>query len=206
MQITDASTAAFLCNTESLRHLAPFLARENTLRDAATSLGISQQRMSYWINKLIRLKLITFVSFEKRGRHRASVYRSTYDEFSVPLSAVNETVALDLLHAIQGQRFVQLQRSIARNFSKRSRNAQLRICRSESGPFYRVENPNDPNDLFGLTSEFRPLQLDADEIAELHREVRELAKRWMDRSSAEKQSAVLLYCGVAETPVSLNDL
>jgi hypothetical protein len=206
MQITDPVTAEFLCDTESLRHLAPFLARECTLREAAAMLRISQQRMSYWITKLVKLKLIAFVRFEKSGRHQASVYRSSHDEYSVPLSAVNESVALSMLHSIQGQRFSQLQRTMARNFTKRSRNARLRIWRSEKGPFTRVENPNDANDFFGLTSEFRPLNLDAAEVIELHRELRDLANRWFARSSPEKKCAALLYCGVAEAPIPLAEL
>jgi DNA-binding MarR family transcriptional regulator len=206
MLITDAKTADFLCDTESLRHLSPFLARECTLREAAQSLGISSQRMSYWVNKLVKLNLISFVRFEVTGRHRAAVYRSKHDEYSVPLSAVNEAVAMEILRSIQGPRFLQLQRSIARNFSARSRQAHLRIWRSEHGPFSRVENPNDATDFFGLTSEFRPLHLDASEVLELHRELRDLANRWFAKSSVEKKCSALLYCGVAEAPIPLSDL
>jgi hypothetical protein len=206
MLITDPFTIERLCEVKLLHHLAPFIARECTLPKAASELGLTAQRMSYWINKFVRYKLIAFIRFEKQGRRQAAVYRSVQDEFTFDLAAVNEAHAMNLLLAIQGPRFEQLQRSIARNFTLRAEHAQYRIWRTENGVRSLLFNPNDPDDTFGLTSNFFHLWLDADEIEALHQELRELGDRYLAKSDKRKAKTALLYCGLADNQILLKNL
>jgi hypothetical protein len=206
MRVTDPKLAEFFCDAMARRHLAPFLARDCTMREAAKEVKVTPQRMSYWINKMIALKVIKFVRFEKQGKQSAAVYRSTEDEFLIPLSVVNYSMAIDLQKAIQGAPFERLQRTIAKNFTERAKNSYMRVWRRDVGPFMRVENPDAPDDFFGYTSEFRPLFLDKDEIDALHRELRELAERWFAKSNTNKKHSATLYCGLAENPIPLSEL
>ncbi|MGL4230455.1 MAG: hypothetical protein ACRCWJ_03735, partial [Casimicrobium sp.] len=182
MLVSDPLTIERLCEVKLLHHLAPFVARECTLPQAASELEITSRRMSYWVNKFVNYKLIQFVRFEKHGRHQAAVYRSVHDEFVFNLAAINEEHAMGLLQAIQGPRFEQLQRSIARNFTRRGKHAQFRIWRAESGVRSLLFNTKDANDTFGLTSNFYQLSLSADDIEALHRELRELCFRYLEKS------------------------
>jgi hypothetical protein len=206
MRVTDPKMAEFFFDAMARRHVAPFLARECTLREAAKEAKVTPQRMSYWINKMIALKVIKFVRFEKQGKHSAAVYRSTQDEFLIPLSVINYSMAIELQKAIQGARFEQLQRTIAKNFTERAKNAYMRLWRRDVGPFMRVENPVAADDYFGYTSEFRQLFLDKDELGALHRELRELAERWYKKSDQTKKHSATLYCGLVENPVPLSEL
>jgi hypothetical protein len=206
MLITDPLTVERLCEVKLLHHLAPFVARECTLPKAASELGITPQRMSYWINKFVRYKLIEFVRFEKQGRHQTAVYRSVHDEFVFDLAAVNEAHAMSLLQSIQGPRFEQLQRSIARNFTLRAEHAQFRIWRAESGVRSLLFNPNDANDTFGITSNFVQLWLDANDIEALHQELRDLCDRYLAKSDKRKSKTALLYCALADNQIPLINL
>jgi hypothetical protein len=189
-------------------HLSPFLAKESTLSQAAQTLGISTQRMSYWVNKLIKYDLIQFVRFEKTVRHQAAVYRSKQDTYAIPLLAVNEAHAMDLVRTMQGANFDQLQRSVARNFAQHSYKAQLRFWRDTRGVRFLVENPNDANDFFGFTSSFATLWLEQSEMNALHSELRALEARYSALSDRNKKQSkrAILYCGLAENPILISEL
>jgi hypothetical protein len=85
------------------------------MRVATREVKVTQQRMSYWINKMIALKVIKFARFEKQGKHSAAAYRSTHDEFQVPLNIINNSMAIELEKGLQGLRFEQLRCTIAKN-------------------------------------------------------------------------------------------
>jgi hypothetical protein len=182
-------------------HLSPFLAQECTLSEAAKTLGISTQRMSYWVNKLMKFDLIRFVRFQKSARHQAAVYRSKQDSYVIPLSAVNESHARMFQRALQDQNFECLQQSIARNFSQHAKTAQLRLWRDSGGARFLVENPNNPDDFFGFTSHFTSLWLEQSEINALHAELRALHTRYRALSDRSKSKTALLYCGLVDNPV-----
>ncbi len=206
MLISDPLTIERLCEVKLLHHLAPFVARECTLPQAASELEITSQRMSYWVNKFVRYKLIQFVRFEKNGRHQAAVYRSIHDEFIFNLAAIHEEHAMGLLQAIQGPRFEQLQRSIAKNFTLRGKHAQFRIWRAETGVRSLLFNPNNADDTFGLTSNFYGLHLDQNDVEALHQELRELCMRYLEKSDKRHPQTALLYAALAEDHIPLRNL
>jgi spore coat protein U-like protein len=206
MQVTKPTVVHRLADYRVFLHLSPFLAKESTLAQAAQALGITTQRMSYWVNKLIKFDLIQFVRFEKSARHQAAVYRSKQDTYVIPLSAVNKAHAQIFQRALQGESFDRLQYSIARNFARHAKNAQLRLWRDTVGPRFLVENPDDPNDFFGFTSHFTLLTLDPPEIEALHIELRALSDRYRMLSNPKKSDAAILYCGLAENPILSSEI
>jgi hypothetical protein len=206
MQTTDPVIVQALCDFKVVHHLSPFLAKEATLSEASTLLGITSQRMSYWIGKLIKLGLIKFVRFEKQSRHQVAVYRSMEDEYVVPFSLLGDGALLDFVRSTHATRFEQLERSMARNLSRRSASLQLRMWRDERGPFYAIENPRDATDTFGVADEIYPLWLDRDEIDALHREIRAMLAKYYALSDRKKSSTALLYIGLAENPLWSTEL
>lgn len=86
--------AALLVDARRNRFLMPFLARERGVSDVAAELGVGKSLVSYWVGRMCRLGLLQPLAAEGRRRR----YRSTADEFQVPL----EDVPLDSLEAILG--------------------------------------------------------------------------------------------------------
>ncbi len=206
MQVTDPTLVHALCDFKVVHHLSPFLAAESTLTQAAASLGITPQRMSYWINKLIKLGLIRFVRFDKQSRHQVAVYRSVEDEYVVAFAALGNAQLLDFVRSTHATRFEQLERSIARNLSRRAASLRLRLWRDERGPFHAIENPALPDDTMGVADETYPLWLNADEIGALHRDIRALLAKYYALSDRTKSATALLYIGLAENPLWSTEL
>jgi hypothetical protein len=206
MLVTNPTIARALCDFKVVHHLAPFLAKETTLSEAAALVRISKQRMSYWVNKLIKIGLIKFVRFEKQSRHQVAVYRSVEDEYIVPFSALSDSTFLDFVRSTHATRFEQLERSIARNMSRRAKSLQLRLWRDTRGPFHTIENPNDPEDTYGVADETYPLWLNREEIASLHKDIRALLAKYYALSDQSKSSTALLYIGLAENPLWSTEL
>lgn len=102
--IADPKTAAFLIDTASSEHLAPFMMGEKSLAQAAEELGLSKSRMSYWVKKLLRLELIRVVRVEKQGKHHVSIYGSSADVFIIPLDMMTTDPNKDIFESVPFER------------------------------------------------------------------------------------------------------
>jgi hypothetical protein len=206
MKVTDVKTAQLLCDYKVTHHLAPFLATECTAAEAAVSLRVSKQRMIYWINKLLKHGFLKFVRYDINEGHRAAVYRSVEDEYIVPFSLLGHDVVLDHIRSSHAIRFEQLDRSIARNLSRRASTVQLRVWRDAQGPFTALENPNNTEDYLGIVDETYPLWIDENDLSELHKDIRALLAKYYARSDRKKSKTALLYVGMAENPIWSTEL
>jgi hypothetical protein len=205
-KVKPPSTATLLCDHRLRHHLAPFLACENTLAGAAQMLRVSPQRMSYWIHKLLKAKLLKFVRYDQRSHHRSAVYRSVEDAYTVPLAQLDDADLQHLLASTQDLRFKQLQKSMLRNLMRAKDRLQLRLWHDGSGPFETVENPRDPDDHFGMASETYPLFLQPEELRQLHRDLRALLANYYALSDRSKPAPVVLYIGLTENPIWSTEL
>jgi hypothetical protein len=84
-RIDSPQSAQFFTHAINVDYLTPFVRGEKSLAEAAQELSISKNRMNYWVKKLLELHLIQVVRFEKRARHRVSIYQATADRFVVPV-------------------------------------------------------------------------------------------------------------------------
>jgi hypothetical protein len=193
--------ARALCDYRARHYLSPFLARENTLAGACEVLRVTPQRMSYWIAKLLKLRLLKFVRYDKQSRHRRAIYRSIDNAYTVPFSALDDADLARLLTSTQSVRFKQLQLSMLRNLRKHKARLQLRMWHDGSGPFDAIENPNASEDYFGIANETYPLFLDAHEVKQLHSDLRILLAKYYALSQRTKPAPVMLYIGLAEDPI-----
>jgi transposase len=87
-----AEAAALLVDKRRNRFFTPFLARERSVTEVAAELGVGKSLVSYWVGRMCRLGLLQAVPAAGRRRR----YRSTADQFEVPL----EEVPLESLEAI----------------------------------------------------------------------------------------------------------
>jgi hypothetical protein len=86
--VDDPDTAAFICDGEKTKYLAPFIGKDCTLAEAAAQLNLTKSHTSYWLNQLLKLGLIFEKHTEKRGRYLVPVYRAVAETFTVPLERV----------------------------------------------------------------------------------------------------------------------
>lgn len=87
-----SEAVALLVDRRRNRFFTPFLARERSVTEVAAELGVGKSLVSYWVGRMCRMGLLQPVETGSRRRH----YRSTADQFEVPL----EEVPLESLEAI----------------------------------------------------------------------------------------------------------
>jgi hypothetical protein len=207
MRVTDPVLAEHLCNFQVRRHLGHFVGRENTAAGVAAILGVSTQRMIYWINKLLKCGLLKFVRFEKRGNRRIAVYSSSEPEYVVPLAIISNKGINDFVHSSSVAVIEQLNQSFAKSFINNAPMIQLRIGYKAVGPFLSVEDTRDPlRDGTGGTCRSHQLSLNDDEVAQLQVDIKTLFDRYYALSDKSKKRATLIYIGFAEDRVEIPDL
>jgi Helix-turn-helix domain len=85
MRIESQEIASLLADPATLRFLAPFVAKESSASDAARALGVSLNRLLYWLKRFEKLGLVRVVSTDETTR--AKRYRTVADVFFVPFQA-----------------------------------------------------------------------------------------------------------------------
>ncbi|GGJ21817.1 ArsR/SmtB family transcription factor [Deinococcus roseus] len=86
LQVNTPELAAFLMDPIKRVRLVPFLGKENTIKQAASELGISISLMHHHAQKMLDLGLIQVVSEVPRKGKAIFWYRSVADAFYVPFS------------------------------------------------------------------------------------------------------------------------
>ena len=89
--ITDVVTANFLTNPETRHLLAPFMAQETPMAEAAKALGVELNTLHRRVGQMLELGLLELTREEVRRGHRVKLYRATRREFIVPLEATSST-------------------------------------------------------------------------------------------------------------------
>jgi Integrase core domain len=207
MMIDEPKVADFLRRPEALVCLGPFVARERTVRAAADELAIPVERLNYWVRKFAKHKLIEFVRYEKTQRHRAAVYRSVDDEFTIPHNVNDFHDALRIIKSMHQTSFELLQRSYARGMESVLRGGHIRFYRDANGRTRFITSEPVSARQVGFESIFQRLHLNADEIEALSKELDAVAAKWLAVSDREsKPKSALLYLGLAANPVSIFEI
>ncbi len=207
MRVTDPAQAELLCNFQVRRHLGHFIDQENTAAGAGASLGVSTQRMIYWVNKLLKSGLLKFVRFEKRGNKHVAVYSSSQPEYVVPLALITNKGIDEFVRSSNAKVLEQLNQSFAKSFVNNSKMIQLRIGHKAIGPYTVVQDMRDPpGNGVGGTLRTHPLSLSADEVVQLQADMKTLFDRYYALSDKSKKCATLIYMAFAEDRVDISDL
>jgi DNA-binding transcriptional ArsR family regulator len=197
-QLESSEAAEFLVSQTSSRHVDPFIRRECSLTEAAKALGISKNRMNYWLNKMLELGLIEQLRVEKRGKHNVPIYRATADVFTVPALYIPAYSSEEVLK-LHAKGFAEAeQRSVIHQGLKQDQdwNLEYRLLRDRSDRSFK---PGAGGPLSFVHS-FGNIYL-TDEVAEAAKqELQEFIRRYNALSNPKGKSYLVKFLMVEEAP------
>lgn len=91
--ITDSAAADFLTSPNTRFLLWPFMRGETTMGEAASVMAMELNTLHRRVQQMVALNLVEVTREEVRGGHRVKLYRTTSQEFIVPVEA---TKSVDL--------------------------------------------------------------------------------------------------------------
>jgi DNA-binding transcriptional regulator GbsR (MarR family) len=192
--VEDPKAAAFLIDPVSSEHLAPFMLGEKSLAQAASELGISKSRMSYWVKKLLAFDLIRVVRVEKQGKHHASIYRSSADVFTVPLDVMTTDPSKDVFESAPFERTIK--RSLVHFKHQALKGRHIRYAR---------ENENVVLDVFSqqltkseTVDQWGRVELTKAQAKLFHQEMNHLFEKIMQASSGKQGEKYLFKLVLVE--------
>lgn len=199
--ITDLRLAAFLADRARSRYLAPFLARERSLTQAAGEMRVSESRTSYWVGVLLKLGLVAVARTEKRYRYTRR-YRSVAACFVAPLDLV--PVASD--EALLEGHFADIRGAFSSLARVGRRNARWhRYFRREALPAFQIVPESGALEDARILNTWARPSLSAERAGELRGALEQLlADRQADvhQVNARGGKTYLIHLGVVEEAVS----
>ena len=194
VSIYNPEAAAILTNPHTLRQLEPFLARENTVKDAAAETGEKPNTVLSRVRRFVRLGLLEIVREAPRQGRAVKVYRSTADGFFVPF----EATSAETLEAALAERDAYwqdlLRHNVVRARLEKVETYGTRIYRDPRGRLqvqmavtpeqnYTTLAPDDP----AVLSAWRDaVYLDFEDAKTLQREMFSLLKRYQQKRGAQR--------------------
>lgn len=197
--ISDPEAARLLSDRARGRYLDPFLDREVTVAEAAEELGVSPQRMSYWVAKLERLGLIRHVRSELRGRSRTAVWSSVAPSFSFPLELLptDDLETLELYFQPVWRSFLRAVAATGRHYSA---GWQVQLLRQNEQPaFHIVPSSELPADI-PLLNAWARLELSAEQALAFRVELEALLKRYMSEPVDDAPRSFLAHVAMVAVP------
>lgn len=184
LHFESEEAALFFVQMHSVKHLLPFMQRETSLAEAAQHCKISKSHMSYWLNKMLRLGVITQVRNEKRGRHNVPIYRATATTFTVPMRYVPVATDEEIL-TLNSRDFETIERrSIVRSSSN---NDGWNLCFSypDKFPQLRMLPANGKTPKPKHLNEWGCLALSDTQAEALQTEMRVLLEKYRDAETTD---------------------
>jgi DNA-binding transcriptional ArsR family regulator len=192
LTITDPKVAAFLNDTTKNRFIAPFIAKERSLSEAAKIVGVKLNAMNYWVKRLLEMKLIHCTRTESRKGSSVRYYRSVADEIIVPVELIpKESYEAVLLEQMQPT-FEHLIRANVRSALRQHPGGwNLHFFRRPDGVVWREDKPDLPGGrralpLPALNDWYRPV-LTKEAAKRLEKELIELLERYQAEGATQKK-------------------
>ena len=98
-RVSNIAAAEFLVTAQSFRFLEPFLAKSNTVSNAAGLLKVDISSLLYRVKQMRALGLLEVTRIETRAGRAVRHYRSVRDEFFVPFALTSA----DTLRSLSAQ-------------------------------------------------------------------------------------------------------
>lgn len=114
LTVTTAEAAAMLADPALQGYLAPFIARECTIGQAAKELGVSTNSLLYRVKRFEAADLLRVVREEPRAGRAVKIYRSTADAFYVPFTLTKAETLEALLLRMDDQLQALFYKNVAR--------------------------------------------------------------------------------------------
>ncbi len=200
-RITHAEAALFLVDRYKSGFVAPFLGRECSLAEAASSRGVSKSRMSYWVNQMLKLGLIQVERVEKRSRYKVPIYRSVADAFVFPIELIPAESDEALLALQFGDFFQRVLRSLSYTGRKNASGWHVRVERQRDHVWVRMLPEAGNAEAAKLMSDFGRVYLSDAQAAEMRQEMRAVLERFVRISDKQTGKSHLFYfLAVGEAP------
>ena len=195
--ITDPDVAAFISDRDRGRHLDPFLATERTVSEAAEELGVTPQRMHYWVRRMVDMALVLPVRSEVRGRNRTTVFRSSADSFHLPLEVL-PTSDFETLELHFQPIWRQFLKSVVAAGRKYADGWRVTYQRTEHRPAFHIEPATMPASEVPLLNAWVRLELGPNQARELNTELAALLARYLKQPASGNAHAYLVHAAVVE--------
>jgi hypothetical protein len=208
LRVTDPKQAQVLADPHSLKFLTPFVGRERTASVAANELGVSLQRMLYWVKRLLALGLIAQTQQRRQTRH----YRAVADTFFVPFNATDAETGEQLLerwnrpwHDIFVGNFLRELAGAAPEFGVRlerdGEDVHVALASTQERDF-NFFDPNLPSVLDGWVTN---LYLDPRDAKAMLLEVLGVYLKYRNRTGAQRYIARASFAPMQETQAPFAD-
>jgi DNA-binding MarR family transcriptional regulator len=194
--IDNLEAAKFFTHAINVDHLNPFVAGEKSLSQAAEELGISKNRMNYWVKKLLELNLIAVVRVEKRGRHRVTVYRSTADVFIVPVELLPTNSDEDIFQLATFEEKVK--RSLADFKNAYMKDWQLRYQLFNGMALLKIEPPENRSEDLKVVNSWGQLNLSEQQAEAFRRDLEQVLERYAKQAQNNGGKSFLYRMVVVE--------
>jgi hypothetical protein len=136
LMVTQVAAAETLTNPELQRFLAPFMARDCTVGQAALELGLSANSLLYQVRRLEKLGLLQVVRHEPRAGRAMKIYRSVADAFFVPFRVTKAETIEALLTGMDSDWQRLYLKNLALALGGVGSEVGVRIWRGETGEIY----------------------------------------------------------------------
>lgn len=189
--------AAFISDRAKGRHLDPFLAKESTVADAAAELGISPQRMHYWVRRMEQMGLLVRLRCEVRGRVRSLVFRSSADSYSLPLELLptSDLETLELHFQPVWRAFL---RSVVAAGRRYADGWVVGYRRTGDLPAFHIEPTTAPPEDAPVANMWARLELSPAKARLLKEELEDLLTRYLSAQGEANAKPFIAHIGLVE--------
>ena len=200
--VQDTDVADLLMDPVTLRQLEPFLGREATVTQAATSLGERPNTVLKRVQRFLGLGLLRVVREEPRAGRALKIYRTSADVFFVPF----EATSAESFEAALAERERYWEGRLRANVVRARREALpdwgTRIYRDTAGRLQiqmatdpqRNTDPLSPGSPPALSAWRDEVYLDYADAKALQRELFELLLRYQRKGGAQRY---IVHAGLA---------
>jgi hypothetical protein len=198
LTITDPKVAAFLNDTTKSRFLAPFISKERSLSEAAKIIGVKLNTMTYWVKRLLEMKLIQHTRTASRKGSSVRYYCSTADEIIVPVDLIPKESYEAVLQGQMQPMFEHLIHANVRSALRQHPGGwNLHFSRRPDGMVWREDKPDLPGGrralpLPALNDWYRPV-LTKEAAKRLEAELVELLERYQTKENAKGGTPYLAH-------------
>ncbi len=201
-EVTNPVVRRFIADGSNGIFLATFVNKESTLATSSQYHKISKQRMSYWIKRMLDLRLIKVARTERapNGAMQA-VYTSTAARFIIQKKSLSTVEWRETISLLTRHVWDRVLDSVMQA-SRESRADALRLFRDkETGVCWRLigrTESSGPEDGYLLT--WGRMRLSEDDYREMQRELNTVVKRYQTKTTADGKAIWFVAAANEEAP------
>ncbi len=201
-EVTNPVVRRFIADGSNGIFLATFVNRESTLAASSHYHRITKQRMSYWIKRMLDLRLIKVARTERAPNGvMQAVYTSTAPRFIIQKSNLSSNEWRETISLLTRHVWDRVLGSVM-HASRESRGDALRLFRDKATDVcWRLIGKTEssgPEDGYLLT--WGRMRLSEDNYREMQRELNALVKRYQTKTATDGKTIWYVTAANEEAP------